>query len=120
LALEIAERAFNCQKLQYPEVRIMLADIFIPLRLPRFVVSPTPDSLEFYGKGFFHLGRTHRNVKEVSFPVGGIGFPRLHHGADVPTLDAFIHYLVTIVSGEDDVGVCESGVGEGAVDSCFC
>jgi hypothetical protein len=116
--LEITQRAFPCQKLQNPEVKIMLAGVLIPLRLSRFVVSPTPDLLEFYGKGFFDLGRTHRTVNEVSFSVGGIGFPKLHHWADVPMLNAFVHNLVAVVSGEYDVAVCESGVREGAVDSC--
>ena len=84
--------------------------IFIILWLPFFVISPIPYLLIFYGKRFFVLWGTHRNVDEVSFPVGGIGFPRFHQRADVPTLDACIHHPLSVDLGEHEVGVSENVV----------
>ena len=83
-------------------------EAFITLWLPSFVISPTPDLLIFDGKWFLALSRTDRNVNNVPHSVGGIAFPRLHQRADVPTLIACIHHLLSVDLGEHDVGVTEN------------
>ena len=80
----------------------------MPVLLPLFRVSPTPDLLEFDGKNFIILRGTHWEVDIGSFLVGHVGFPGFQQWADVPALNAFIHDPLAVDFGEQKVGVSEN------------
>ena len=91
-----------------------LALIELPTQLLRNGnwASPTTDLFISDRKRALLVWKTHRNVYSVSRPVDGVGFPRLHQRAEVPSLIACKDHLCSVDLGEHDGCIDECDVRE--------